>query len=294
MSPKKKQRKSTPTSQHSHTDVKIGKAAENGTFAVNTLFRIAADRLADKCPYLSNYMNFDLPEEEKPSPNKYLEMHTASIQANNPRYVIPARVRDDLLVKYTEQESAFRSDLISSKVLTSELLKHYKLKKPNFLMLNTAELVQSLRQTVNDTYGVNRDDRRDAAKEMYESLRMTNTETIDAYTSRFKDAVNQYNNYLADGRKLTTNELNRHFMKNLTSEFESERLELKNEEDLKMKFASVFQTLNVEGADAAFNATDIGYPDTIDKLRDKVHDKAMERRKNSRVWKSEIICHHKV
>ena len=77
MSPKKKQRKSTPTSQHSHTDVKIGKAAENGTFAVNTLFRIAADRLADKCPYLSNYMNFDLPEEEKPSPNKYLEMHTS-------------------------------------------------------------------------------------------------------------------------------------------------------------------------------------------------------------------------
>ena len=97
---------------------------------MNTLFRIAADRLADKCPYLSNYMNFDLPEEEKPSPNKYLEMHTASIQANNPRYVIPTRVRDDLLVKYTEQESAFRSDLISSKVLTSELLKHYKLKKP--------------------------------------------------------------------------------------------------------------------------------------------------------------------
>ena len=39
-------------------------------------------------------------------------------------------------------------------------------------------------------------------------------------------------------------------MKNLTSEFDSEKIDLKNEENLKTKFAAVFGTLNVEGADA--------------------------------------------
>ena len=95
----------------------------------------------------------------------------------------------------------------------------------------------------------------------------------------FKDAVNQYNNYLPEGRKLTHNEQSRHYMKTLTAEFESEKIDIKNEENLKSKFAAVFGVLNVEGADEAFNATDIGYPDTIDKLRDKVHDKAKERMK---------------
>ena len=36
------------------------------------------------------------------------------------------------------------------------------------------------------------------AKDMYESIRMTNTESLDSYTSRFKDAMHQYNNYLGD------------------------------------------------------------------------------------------------
>ena len=57
-------------------------------------------------------------------------------------------------------------------------------------------------------------------------------------------------NYLPEGRKLTSDELNRHYMKNLTSEFDSEKIDLKNEENLKTKFAAVFGTLNVEGADA--------------------------------------------
>ena len=45
--------------------------------------------------------------------------------------------------------------------------------------MTTSEIVEALKQVVTDTYGVNRDDRLDAAKEMYESLRMSSTESID-------------------------------------------------------------------------------------------------------------------
>ena len=96
MSPKKKPRSKSPTVvNRKQADIKIGKASENGNFAINTLFRIAADRLSsDKCPYLSNYLNFELEEDQKPSPQRYLDMHRTSIQANNPQYAILVRVRE--------------------------------------------------------------------------------------------------------------------------------------------------------------------------------------------------------
>ena len=73
-----------------------------------------------------------------------------------------------MLVKYTEEEIAFKADLISTKALTSELVKRFKLKKPAYLTMTTTELVTSLKEVVNNAYGVNQDDRLDAAKEHYE------------------------------------------------------------------------------------------------------------------------------
>ena len=48
MSPKKKPRSKplTTVSHRKQSDVKIGKASENGAYAINTLFRIAADKLS--------------------------------------------------------------------------------------------------------------------------------------------------------------------------------------------------------------------------------------------------------
>ena len=69
-------------------------------------------------------------------------------------------------------------------------------------------------------------------------------------------------------------------MKGLTSEYDSEKIELKNEENLKSKFSSVITGLNIEGAGAAFAAADVGYPTTIDGLRDRVATLASQRKKN--------------
>ena len=62
----------------------------------------------------------------------------------------------------------------------------------------------------------------------YESIRTIRAESVDSYTSRFKDAFNDYNNYLSDARKRTQREINRHYMKNLSPEFDSEKIQLKN------------------------------------------------------------------
>ncbi len=61
-------------------------------------------------------------------------------------------IPDDLLVKYTEEEIAFKADLISTKVLTSELVKHFKLKKPTYLTMTTRELVTSLKEVVKSPF----------------------------------------------------------------------------------------------------------------------------------------------
>ena len=118
-------------------------------------------------------------------------------------------------------------------------------------------------------------------KGLRQSIRVTSSESIDAFTQRFKDAFNDYDNHLSDARKLTHSETTRHCMKALTSECDSEKIELKSEESLKAKLSSAIAGLNIEGAGAAFAAADVGYPTTIDGLRDRVSTLASQRKRGS-------------
>ena len=60
------------------------------------------DRIKEKCAYVANYLRFDA--DVHPTFNNYLERHRAAIRVENPNYNVPARVREDLLVNYTEQD----------------------------------------------------------------------------------------------------------------------------------------------------------------------------------------------
>ena len=275
----KKQKKDSSDKPKQSSPSKIGKAAENGKTAINSLFRTCMDRMKDKCPYVANFLRFDA--DVHPTFNNYLERHRATIRVENPNYNAPARVREDLLVNYTEQDEVFRAELISTKHLTVELLKLFQLKTPDYLMMSSLQLVTALRQVVLETYGVDSDDREEAAKERYEAIKMSNNESIDAFTQRFKDAYNDYDNHLAQARKLTHTEVTRHYMKGLSADYDSEKIELKNEENLKAKFSNVIAGLNIEGAGAAFAAADVGYPTTIDGLRDRVSALANQRKRIS-------------
>ena len=157
MAPKVKKHKSdSKDKQKSVYPTKIGEASENGKAAINSILRVAMDKTKDKRPYVSSLLRFDAIAQ--PTLGNYLERHLSTVRVENPLHNAPARAREELLVNYAEQDEAFRAELISAKLLTNELLKLFQLKKPDYLMMGSSQLVNALKAVALEAYGVDKDE----------------------------------------------------------------------------------------------------------------------------------------